>query len=334
MELLVVISIIALLIALLMPALSSAREGSRRSACANNLRQIGAAMLGYESANEFLPAGFSMYPGSAGPCWGWGTFILPQLEQTGLYNKLQPDNRRLGDVYKAGATDADRTTLQYVVAVYRCPSDNAPPTNTLMTFGATNIFPVGTSNYVASAGNDVVDPNDIAGTKQARLPQSSNYTNPRSCAAVYDTDTGGAFFGMVDRRTSQRNARGPRGVALDTVLDGQSNTIAVGERDSPHFAATWVGVGDDSSENPAQTARALGRPQYTVNFDYLRVGAPLDQGKGFASAHPGGAQYVFLDGAVKFISFEVPNTSLNQLANRRDNVEWSRNGTSLPVPSF
>lgn len=104
-ELLVVIAIIGVLVALLLPAVQSAREASRRSTCANNLRQFGLAALNYESTFKVLP------PGSTGggfvginnfqapwvdpqrTCcpWGhysWAAIILPFVEQKGLYDSI------------------------------------------------------------------------------------------------------------------------------------------------------------------------------------------------------------------------------------------------------
>ena len=80
-ELLVVIAIIAVLIALLLPAVQAAREAARRAQCTNNMKQIGLAMLNYESSNGSLP------PGIKGCCWGtWDVFLMPFLEQSTGFN--------------------------------------------------------------------------------------------------------------------------------------------------------------------------------------------------------------------------------------------------------
>src|SRR4051794_10101929 len=83
-ELLVVIGIIGLLLALLLPAIQAGRESSRRGDCANHLRQVGLAMLGYESAHASYPSGYlSDYTSNGtdtGPGWGWGALVLPHIE--------------------------------------------------------------------------------------------------------------------------------------------------------------------------------------------------------------------------------------------------------------
>ena len=83
-ELLVVIAIIAVLIALLLPAVQSAREAARRAACINNLKQIGLAMMNFESTRQVLP-----------PTWAISTPLLkPPYQPADLTNLslVGPDN--------------------------------------------------------------------------------------------------------------------------------------------------------------------------------------------------------------------------------------------------
>ena len=88
------IAIIAVLIALLLPAVQAAREAARRAQCTNNLKQIGLALHNYHAAQGSFPLGTSVAVGggSAGPSYQpWGTWsclalMLPYLEQQPLYN--------------------------------------------------------------------------------------------------------------------------------------------------------------------------------------------------------------------------------------------------------
>jgi len=115
-ELLVVIAIIAVLIALLLPAVQAAREAARRSQCVNNLKQLGLAVMNYESNNDCLPAS-TTFPTSQAQGWGWSfgwaTSILPQMEQQAMFNALNFMNGTSGPAPGAPTTWPANTTVGY-----------------------------------------------------------------------------------------------------------------------------------------------------------------------------------------------------------------------------
>ncbi|MGO9470315.1 MAG: DUF1559 domain-containing protein [Isosphaeraceae bacterium] len=138
-ELLVVIAIIAVLIALLLPAVQAAREAARRAQCTNNLKQLGLSVHNYHQQFNCLPAENMFLGPTAGLGWGWNAswavFLLPNLEQTPMYNAYN------------FSVNAD-SNLNYTVTfnnilVFNCPSDDSKqrPNN-----------PWAPTNYVANHG--------------------------------------------------------------------------------------------------------------------------------------------------------------------------------------
>ncbi len=122
-ELLVVIAIIGVLIALLLPAVQSAREAARRSQCTNNLKQIGLALHNYENSNgAFPPAGKSTYYAFSPPNSQFvnGVGLLPRLlaflEQVPTYNAI---NFSLDYNHLSGANFTGYST---VISAFLCPS--------------------------------------------------------------------------------------------------------------------------------------------------------------------------------------------------------------------
>ena len=104
MELLVVITIIALLLALMLPAVQKAREAANRLSCQNNLKQIGLALHIYHDTHSSFPMGGFVQPRilSAGqfPQAGTSFFVglLPHLDQAPLYNSLNLSTSGSGDL--------------------------------------------------------------------------------------------------------------------------------------------------------------------------------------------------------------------------------------------
>ena len=108
------------LIALLLPAVQSAREAARRAQCVNNIKQIMLAMLNFESANNAFPRDITDKNGK--PLLSWRVAILPYLEQGPLFNKF-----RLAEPWDS---PHNKELLKYMPLVYQCPSRGNPQPNT------------------------------------------------------------------------------------------------------------------------------------------------------------------------------------------------------------
>lgn len=113
-ELLVVIAIIAVLTALLLPAVQQAREAARRTQCRNNLKQIALALHNYESSFEVFPPSMAVNPAiTSNSSWSIHGRIMPYLEQVDLYNQI--------DLTKAWGNFPIISNFR--VPVFACPSD-------------------------------------------------------------------------------------------------------------------------------------------------------------------------------------------------------------------
>jgi hypothetical protein len=120
--------------ALLLPAVSSAREAARRAQCANNLKQIGLALLNYESANRGFPPAYSTDKNGK-PLLSWRVAILPYLDQQPLYQQFHLD--------EPWDSENNKKLIPLMPPVYRCPSGPPLPgkTSYLTVRGKDTIFP-------------------------------------------------------------------------------------------------------------------------------------------------------------------------------------------------
>lgn len=294
-ELLVVIAIIAVLIALLLPAVQQAREAARRAQCQNHLKQLGLAMHNYHSTFSCFPPGVvwtdTNQDGTADPkaqCgghWAWGTFLLPFMEGGNLYKKFRPGNRTPRQVHQAIKAATGRFIFQTALPAFRCPSDpggvSAPLCDNSRELdgidSSESIQRQALSNYV---GNN--DANDI-----------HNYPSTWRLA-----NTGVFLYNGV--------------VSIRDIIDGTSNTIAIGERDSYHKVLPGSDVNHDAAVIYA-VADAYDADSRDAAQGVLAAGsAPINdrvtpgQGcEGFSSRHAGGAQFLMSDGSVRFISQNI-----------------------------
>lgn len=120
-ELLVVIAIIGVLVALALPALSSARESARRSLCLSNLRQIGLAMHAYHDQWHFFPPGCVEYRIRSKPQnrqFAWSLYLLPNLEQGNLYHST--------NLFAPFDAPHNSSATSTVLTTFVCPSANHP----------------------------------------------------------------------------------------------------------------------------------------------------------------------------------------------------------------
>jgi prepilin-type N-terminal cleavage/methylation domain-containing protein/prepilin-type processing-associated H-X9-DG protein len=265
-ELLVVIAIIGVLVALLLPAVQAAREAARRTQCSNNLKQIGLAFHNiHDTQGRFSPLGGANVNGA----WGWPVALLPYLEQDNMFKAIgSPDIASVNSLAPANLvpnnpTGALGVLLQNRLPPFVCRSDPVTtPTND-------NYGNYGASNYLASEGL----------LTWAFIGASPNWVvNP------------------------------PGTVRMAVITDGTSNTFLVGERDRK------LGIGGLWSIRRSTGGTLGGAARERPNLPFLgsrgaaccgndRVGTiDVCRRGGFSSMHPGGLNYVFCDGSVRYIN--------------------------------
>src|SRR5262245_28259531 len=140
-ELLVVIAIIGTLIALLLPAVQGSRESSRRTQCANNIRQLGLAMQSCESSLKRFPPGSDSKPYDPFPLhphtfYRWSTLahLTPYMEQSAVHNALRLDLPLYDPTY--AVTAENKPAVSQILGEFLCPSDRGQRLH--KDFGPTN----------------------------------------------------------------------------------------------------------------------------------------------------------------------------------------------------
>ena len=285
-ELLVVIAIIGILVALLLPAVQSARESARRTECINNLKQLSLGVHNYESAFRVFPISISpWYPHCKGRSpkrngKGWIVSILPQLEQENLYTAFEPgfDGHFFagGDngIYNANLQSAWQTQLK----VLHCPSD--PGGNKL--YG-----PDGENPPMTQHGSRTVAVTNYKGVIGDTRMGTNSSIHPGTTPDCHNT-TGcnGIFY--------RCNFVEPFG--LEAITDGTSNTFMIGEdipKQNSHSAAYYSNGDYCSCHGPLNFFPDPPTPTFWPNVMTFR------------SLHSNGAHFAKVDASVTFVSDNV-----------------------------
>jgi prepilin-type N-terminal cleavage/methylation domain-containing protein/prepilin-type processing-associated H-X9-DG protein len=220
-ELLVVIAIIGILVAVLLPAVQSAREAARRTNCQNNLKQLALAVHSFSDTFGYLPS--AVRPVNGKVRVGVLTFLLPYLEKQNLYNAYDQSVNWDYDTANVGYTDSNLVIAQTVLPTFICPSSNTPtrqdgdpdlavwtPNKVAITdYGATIAIDVALLQNSLVPGNPISD-----------APLASKPTNIANNTAVAGTVVPSSAVGILDRNSVPRWA---------DVKDGLSNTILFAE---------------------------------------------------------------------------------------------------------
>lgn len=221
-ETITVAAICSVWMSIALPYLQSSRLSDRETRCRNNLKQLGIAMHNYHDVyNTFPPGWNTRIPKERGyATLGWGTSILPFIEQARLYNNLNTNDLHGGTVQQTAA-------LRNEVPTYRCPADATDETNPFR-------GNLGTSNYVGNFGSTAIprwDP--LNGNGPGNIPSLPTGTRQRLNSGKYAN-------GIM-----AINSR----VGLRDITDGTSNTFMVGERSVVGKAAIWPGPRSNYNES-------------------------------------------------------------------------------------
>jgi prepilin-type N-terminal cleavage/methylation domain-containing protein len=286
LELLVVLSVIAIICALVLPAVQQGREAARCAQCKNNLRQIGIAIQSYNAATNCSPSGWIIETPvveSSQNGWAWLAMLLPQIEQNALFNGIN-FNHHVGSI-------SNLTSRLTVVDSFLCPSENVPKRVPF---------------YFAGEASSHL--------RRVALRMGDDSTGMSPHTIMFEV-AGGSYvgvFGPDDPMVDFPDAVGSGIFSANSkacfadVLDGLSQTLFVGERSAQWMASTWTGIHQLEEES---FERVVGFTNHVPND------RDADEAE-FSSRHCGGVNFLFGDGTVRFLSDHITRAVYQGLGTR------------------
>jgi type II secretory pathway pseudopilin PulG len=304
--LLVVIAIIGILIALLLPAVQSARESARRAHCTNNLKQLGLAVHNYGQTYKAFPAG------AWDCCYGtWLLALAPFVEQAQLYRQYERPAGMEGKAHVTNPTQmgpdirygtaVNLPVTRTQVAAYTCPSDS-------VTANASTISGVTFHNYVGNYGST---------TRTRFSPWQGVIYAGAPFIAVY-VGNGVAYTDGNTPGSGVQPAEGARrGVKLEQVQDGMSNTLLFSEtvqgRDGDLRGFAWWGggahfetlIGPNSATPDVTESASYCKPANPLNPPCVGLSSVNRETIAARSRHLGGVGATMCDGSVRFVTNNI-----------------------------
>ncbi len=332
-ELLVVIAIIAVLIALLLPAVQSAREAARRAQCVNNLKQLGLALHNYMSTAGAFPPGIVTTaqgdnPGEMATWTAWSpqAMLLPYVEQGPLYNAA---NFSVACCFYGTEADWTNSTVYATrIAPFLCPSDG-------------NAGKEQINSYLGSLGSSTRSyPSDGKTNGIFQVYDGNTHTSSVTLAQLTDGTSNTIAFGeaLVGDFAKLNNYAG-NGMTGVSPYDGLADFLYPSQANLPQVMkalqdcnAWWRGTeilagcaaGNCNSGLKQYGGQlwALGERGYTLfntvvppnstEYPWRICGRTCagcsPEATNFLNAnsnHPGGSNFAFADGSVRFVKSSV-----------------------------